>query len=201
MKVRETVEQQPDGKDGRAAPQRVQNESFLRISPAQPRLEGKHERDADDEEKEGKDHVGRSPSIPPRMLQRPVGCAAARVVDQDHGGDRGAAEDIKRNQPPCSSSGFENWPYNFWTCAGYAGHVTGFYRLTGAREMFHAEHSLASDIASSNCGGAALSGNGHCNPRGDKSSLICSAGAGAVGSSRRHRITGRKPQRFEAARH
>src|SRR5271157_4051578 len=103
------------------------------------------------------------------MLQRPVGCAAARIVDQDHGGDGGAAENIKRHQPAGSSPGLENWPYNLWTCAGYAGHITGFYRLTGARETFHVEHSLANDIASNNCGGEALYGNGHRNPRRDKS--------------------------------
>src|SRR5271157_668036 len=136
------------------------------------------------------------------MLQRPVGCAAARIVDQDHGGDRGAAEDIKRHQPTGSSSGLENWPYDLWTCAGYAGHVTGFYRVTGAYELFPVEHSLASDIASSNCGRAALSGNGHCNPHGDKSSLICSAGAGAVGSKpATPNQRDAKPQRFETPRH
>ena len=73
------------------------------------------------------------------MLQRPVRSAAARVVDQDHGGDRGAAEDIKRHHPAGSSSGFENRPYDLWTCAGYAGHLTGFYRVTGAYEMFRVE--------------------------------------------------------------
>src|SRR5271157_546196 len=81
------------------------------------------------------------------MLQRPVGCAAARVVDQDHGGDRGAAEDIKRHQPAGRSSGFENRSYNIWTCAGYAVHVTRFYSLTGAYEMVRVEHSLANDVA------------------------------------------------------
>src|SRR5271157_5217558 len=62
------------------------------------------------------------------MLQRPVRSAAARIVDQDHGGDRSAVEDIKRHQPAGSSSGLENRPFDLWTCTGYAGHVTGFYR-------------------------------------------------------------------------
>src|SRR5271166_2208903 len=104
------------------------NKSSPGVASLESRLERKHQRDADNKQKEGKDEIGRGPSIPLRMLQRPIGCAAARIVDQDHGGDCGPAKDIERHQAAWSSSGFKSWPHDFLICARYAGHVSGFYR-------------------------------------------------------------------------
>src|SRR6476646_2094036 len=56
---------------------------------------------ADDEQEERKDEVCRSPSMPGSVIQRPVLrplAPFAWVVDQDHGENRGAAEDVEREE-------------------------------------------------------------------------------------------------------
>jgi hypothetical protein len=47
-------------------------------------------------------------------LQRPIGSGAARVVDQNHGRNRGATKNVKRNLPPLCCREFENRRHNFW---------------------------------------------------------------------------------------
>jgi len=59
------------------------------------------ERRADDEQKKGEDQVGRRPAVPLSVIERPVLillAPLAGVVDQDHGQDRQAAEDIEREE-------------------------------------------------------------------------------------------------------
>ena len=65
----------------------------------QSRSEGKHERNADNEEEEGKNQVGWSPPVPFRVPERPIGSTVSGIVDQDHGRDGGSAKDVQRHQP------------------------------------------------------------------------------------------------------
>jgi hypothetical protein len=67
--------------------------------PRQAPGEGVGDGHADGEEKEGKDEVGRRPAVPFGVEERPVRLVpVAGVVDQDHGGDGQAAEDVERAQ-------------------------------------------------------------------------------------------------------
>ena len=64
------------------------------------RVEREVRRDADDEQEEREDEVGRRPPVPRRVLERRVDRAPrARIVDEQHAGDRQPAEDVEREQP------------------------------------------------------------------------------------------------------
>ena len=63
-------------------------------------------RDADDEQEERKDEVGGRPPIPLGVIEGPVDVRpVARVVDDDHRGDRQAAKHVERDQARCGNAG------------------------------------------------------------------------------------------------
>ena len=65
----------------------------------QPLRQGEGDRDPDDEQEEREDQVGGGPAVPLGVLERGIdGLPGARVVHQDHPGDREAAEDVQRHQ-------------------------------------------------------------------------------------------------------
>src|ERR1035441_6759283 len=99
MEGGKSIQQQAESEDRQASLYRVQDQRSSGIFTSQPRSEGKHERDADNEEEEGKDQVGWGPTVPLRMCKRPIGSTVCGVIDQDHGRDGGAAKDIQRDQP------------------------------------------------------------------------------------------------------
>ena len=96
------------------SPQQIQLMKLLQISVAtleqrikeeiqdNPALEegnddNEEEYNTDDEEEKGEDQVGRCPAVPVGVFQRSVFGAGA-LIDQDHGGDGDAAEDVEGNQ-------------------------------------------------------------------------------------------------------
>ena len=61
-----------------------------------PLGERERQRDADDEDKAREHDVGERRAIPGGMHERPIdGAPVARIVDEDHGGDRQTPEHIK----------------------------------------------------------------------------------------------------------
>ena len=57
------------------------------------------DRNADDEEEERKDEIGRRPAMPFRVLQRPVDAGPrAGIIYEHHAGDRDSAKNIERDK-------------------------------------------------------------------------------------------------------
>src|SRR5581483_3124417 len=82
------IQQKSEENDERAAAQ-----DRLRLLAREMR------RDADDEEEEGKDEIGRRPPVPLGMFERRIdGAPASGIVDEQHAGDREPAERIEGNE-------------------------------------------------------------------------------------------------------
>ncbi len=95
---RAVVHCQTDGEDNGRAAKSVEQQLAPRIAPAEPGFEGEDQRDSDDEEEEREDEIGRRPAIPFGMFQWPVRMIVSGIIDQDHGGDGDATEEIERGE-------------------------------------------------------------------------------------------------------
>ncbi len=69
-------------------------------------FEREHARDTHDEQEPREDEVGRRPSVPLRVVERPVEMRpVARVVDEDHSHDRQAAKEVEGREAPAALAG------------------------------------------------------------------------------------------------
>ncbi len=98
--IRNRIQDQADDKDQRRSSQDFKIEVMQAASARDSLLKCQWNGHADDEDEEGEDQIGRSPTIPFGMLQRRIdGVPTARIVDQNHAGDRQSAKDVQRKQP------------------------------------------------------------------------------------------------------
>ena len=109
---RKSVDAEADREDDGGAAQRVENEPAPAGGFCRAAAEGKRHRHADDEEKERKDRVRVGPAVPLGVQERRVGVVpGAGVVDDDHAGDRQAAEDVESKKTfHCVGEGFPLTP-------------------------------------------------------------------------------------------
>ena len=83
-----------------AARRSVCQASLRASSPRlQPRLDGKNNRHAHDEEKRGKNQIGGREAVPRGVVHLRPCAVAAVVVHHDHEGDGEAAQHVERKQP------------------------------------------------------------------------------------------------------
>ena len=102
----EEVEQQPEEEDEPGAAQHLVHDRAVVVAAGPTCGEREVRRDADDEEEEGEDQVGRRPPVPGGVLERRVDVPpAAGVVDEQHRGDGHAAEDVERAEPFAGAGG------------------------------------------------------------------------------------------------
>ena len=86
---------------GHAAVSRPRPNELRRAHERRPRGEPARERERhpDHEQEEREDEVGRRPAVPGYVLERPVDVQVIPgVVDEDHRGDRRAAEGVERDE-------------------------------------------------------------------------------------------------------
>src|SRR5262245_43589716 len=101
MKVREAVEKQAQSEDDRAALDDFEIQIAFDAALFDAPCKRERDRDADDEEKEWKDEIGRRPAIPLGVFQWPVDAGPrAGIIYQHHCGDSDAAKDVERDQTP-----------------------------------------------------------------------------------------------------
>ena len=96
--IRKAVEKQAHRENDQRAPDDLQIEIALGCRRFPNRLrERERDRHADDEKEKRKDEIGRRPAVPFRVFERPVDVfPRARIVYQDHPGDRDPAKDVER---------------------------------------------------------------------------------------------------------
>ena len=89
---RKRIEQQTDQHDQQPAADDPAHHLLGR-----PLAQRQMRRDADDEQEERKDQIGRRPPVPRRVLERRIDRApASRIVDEQHPGDGHAAKNVER---------------------------------------------------------------------------------------------------------
>ena len=76
----------------------MQQEHVPRIAATKPGFRREDKGDSNNEEEEWKDEIGGRPAIPLGVFEGPVRMVVSGVVDQDHGGDGDAAEQIERSE-------------------------------------------------------------------------------------------------------
>ena len=100
LEIGKTGEKYSQREDDQRTPDDLQIKVALAAALFHAPAKCERDSDANDEQEERKNKICGSPTMPTGMGQRPIDVAPrARIVDQDHPGDRDAAEDIERNQP------------------------------------------------------------------------------------------------------
>jgi hypothetical protein len=105
--VGEAVDEEPEQKDQRTAPDDLGANGPIVVAAGAPRAEREVRRDADDEQKEREDEVGRRPAMPGGMLERRVyRFPGPRIVHEEHAGDGEPPEHVQRQQPLARRDGW-----------------------------------------------------------------------------------------------
>jgi hypothetical protein len=99
IEARESVQDDAQAEDRQRATQHLDDE-LTAVGPALHVLDERQgDRDADDEQEEREDEVGRRPAVPGGMAERPVHVAPRTgIVHQNHPGNGDPAECVEREQ-------------------------------------------------------------------------------------------------------
>jgi len=93
------VDEEADGDENEAALKGVPENLFVGFAAAATGVEGIDQRDSDEEKERREDEIGRSPTVPFRMHDGPVGVfIAAGIVDNDHAGHHETTIDVETKQ-------------------------------------------------------------------------------------------------------
>ena len=99
LKIWKAVEKQSEAKNDRGAFDYLEIQVTLDSSLFNTTRKRKRDRNADDEEEEREDEIGRRPTMPLSVFQRPVDTGpCAGIINEHHAGDCDSAKDVERDQ-------------------------------------------------------------------------------------------------------
>jgi hypothetical protein len=90
------VDEEAEQEDERAASKNLAPDRGLIVAVDPPRVQRQVGRDANDEEEEGKDQIGRSPTVPGGVFERRIDRApGAGIIHEEHAGDGQTAKHVE----------------------------------------------------------------------------------------------------------